>query len=132
MPTVWNQIEASMAYTLERPLLVIAEHGLRSEGLLESNYDWPIQWVDLTPGSLSTNPCLGVIQDWARRVIAFDKAHERPTASRTPITPDLGAMTVADIIGQMRPGQVKALAAAATAVVVAAFVVGAIVGHPFS
>jgi hypothetical protein len=32
IPTVWNQIEAAMAYTLRQPLLVIVEKGLRCEG----------------------------------------------------------------------------------------------------
>ena len=43
LPTVWNQIEAAMAYTLGRPLLVIVEDGLVSEGLLEGKYDWIVQ-----------------------------------------------------------------------------------------
>src|SRR5262249_32333146 len=33
LPTVWNQTEAVMAYTRGLPLLVLAEKGLKSEGL---------------------------------------------------------------------------------------------------
>ena len=32
LPTVWNQIEATMAYTLGHPLLVLVEKGLKYEG----------------------------------------------------------------------------------------------------
>lgn len=39
LPTVWNQIEAAMAYSLGQPLLVIVENGLKNEGLLEVGYD---------------------------------------------------------------------------------------------
>ena len=32
LPTVWNQIEASMGYTKSLPLLLIAENGIKEEG----------------------------------------------------------------------------------------------------
>ena len=38
LPTVWNQIEAAMAHMHEIPLLVIAERGLREEGLLGMSF----------------------------------------------------------------------------------------------
>jgi len=53
LPPVWNQIEAAMAYTLGHPLLVVIEHGLRSEGLLERGYDWYVNWVDLSRAALN-------------------------------------------------------------------------------
>src|SRR5258708_22973884 len=34
-PTVWNQIEAAIGYARGLPLLVIAEKGLKEDGLLE-------------------------------------------------------------------------------------------------
>ena len=36
LPSVWNQVEAAMAYDREQPLLLVLEEGLKSEGLLES------------------------------------------------------------------------------------------------
>jgi len=36
LPTVWNQIEAAMSYSRGLPLLVVVEHDLRDEGLLEA------------------------------------------------------------------------------------------------
>jgi len=53
LPTVWNQIEAVMAYVLDHPLLVIVEHGIHSEGLLETGYDWYVQWVKLDTTTLN-------------------------------------------------------------------------------
>jgi hypothetical protein len=67
LPTVWNQIEAAMAYTLGHPLLVIAESGLRKEGLLET-YDWYIQWVSLNKSALYTPEFTGLFLDWKKRV----------------------------------------------------------------
>ena len=39
-PTCWNQIEATMAYTIGKPLLVIVDELLTCEGLLEKSNDW--------------------------------------------------------------------------------------------
>ena len=47
LTTPWNQIEAAMAYSFDLPLLVIAENGLKSEGLIEQGYDWNVYWTDL-------------------------------------------------------------------------------------
>jgi hypothetical protein len=68
LPTVWNQIEATMAYVRGHPLLVIIEHGIKSEGLLEKGYDWYVQWVELDKAVLMTPEFLGVFADWKKRV----------------------------------------------------------------
>ena len=68
LPTVWNQVEAGMAYTLGQPLLAIAESHLRNEALLEDGYDWYIKWVDLKPASLHKPEFQTVFQKWVREV----------------------------------------------------------------
>ncbi len=35
LPTVWNHIEAAMAYQAEKPLLILTERGLHSEGIID-------------------------------------------------------------------------------------------------
>jgi hypothetical protein len=75
LPTVWNQIEATMAYLREHPLLVIIEHGLKSEGLLEKGYDWYVQWVDLDKSVLMTPEFLGVFADWKKRAEQYFAAN---------------------------------------------------------
>lgn len=67
-PTVWNQIEAAMAYTLGHPLFVVVEEGLRSEGLLERGYDWWVQSVTIGPGVMEGAEFLGIFADWQTRV----------------------------------------------------------------
>jgi len=67
LPTVWNQIEATMAYVRGQPLLVIIEHGIKSEGLLEKGYDWYVQWVELDKSVLTMPEFLGVFADWKKR-----------------------------------------------------------------
>lgn len=68
LPTVWNQVEASMAYVLGHPLLAIAESHLRNEALLEAGYDWFINWVDLTPASLHSPEFQSTFQKWLKKV----------------------------------------------------------------
>jgi hypothetical protein len=128
LPTIWNQIEATMAHVMGLPLLVFVQEGLRSEGLLESRYDWMVQWVDLDPETLRTDPCLGIVKDWSRRVL---DSHENKSDSRSPgdrPTQDLADKTLAEIFGQLKPGQLRALIAGCIAVLGAAFTLGVTVG----
>jgi hypothetical protein len=86
LPTVWNQIEAAMAYTLGHPLLVIIERGLRSEGLLERGYDWYVNWVDLSRAALNEREFQGVFSDWKCRVDEFYKElQENPDRHRLSV-----------------------------------------------
>ena len=68
LPTVWNQIEAAMAYTLRHPLLIITEEDIRRDGLLEANYDWYILHVKPEPEALDAQEVDGQIREWAERV----------------------------------------------------------------
>lgn len=70
LPTVWNQIEAAMAYTRGLPLLVIVEQDLRAEGLLETGYDWYVKRVPIGAGVTLDREFRGVFDDWRARVEA--------------------------------------------------------------
>lgn len=76
LPTVWNQIEAGMAYVLGHPLLVIVEQGLRSEGLLETGYDWYIQWVDTDVSIVNDQEFAEIFADWKKRVDEHNQTKE--------------------------------------------------------
>lgn len=69
LPSVWNQIEAGMAYVLKHPLLVIKEKGLKSEGILEFGYDWYVQNIELDPEIFKQKQFIGIFEDWKKRVI---------------------------------------------------------------
>jgi hypothetical protein len=70
LPTPFNQIEAAMAYVYGRPLLVIAEAGLREEGLLERGNDWYVQRIKPERSSLNTEEFNGVLASWKERVVS--------------------------------------------------------------
>jgi hypothetical protein len=71
LPTVWNQIEAAMAYSMDQPLLAIVEAGLRNEGVLEDGYDWYVKWLNLDPASLAEPGFLKLFSAWKNNVMKF-------------------------------------------------------------
>jgi hypothetical protein len=108
IPTVWNQIEPSMAYVLGHPLLVIVENGIRSEGLLETGYDWYVQWVDINDSTIQKREFLGVFADWKKRVEEYKTSGKKGLSKKTtPIDPK--ELTVSQIIGSLKPSQLWAI-----------------------
>lgn len=110
LPTVWNQIEASMAYALDKPLLVLCAKGLRVEGLLEGRYDWYVQRIDMELEATNTREFRGVLEAWKSRLGA------NATGRRLQAL-DPGKLSLAELLGTLRPGQARIAAAAVFAVV---------------
>lgn len=121
LPTVWNQIEAAMAYVHGHPLLVIVEHGLKSEGLLETNYDWYVQWCQLDQSVLAKPEFAGVFADWKLRV---EERGSRPKQPR--VSPD--KLTLGEVFKAMTVPQwwaiLTGIAVALAGVAVVAFRLG--------
>lgn len=95
LPTVWNQIEATMAYTLGRPLLVVVEPGLRSEGLLQHGYDWYVVSAPLDRTLFSDPRFTGVLDDWKGLL-----AHPVRAADE-----DIASLSVGDILKRLKPAE---------------------------
>lgn len=117
LPTPWNQIEAAMAYSRGLPLLVIVESGLNSEGLLERGYDWYVQQVQPQTAALNSNEFNGVLASWKNK-LAMTGQNVRP--SRAMIE-----LTVAELLGSLKPGQLWSCLAGLAALVAGAFAAGA-------
>jgi len=98
LPTVWNQIEAAMAYAQGHPLLVILEDGLKEEGLLERGYDWYVKRVTLTRDALYDREFMGVFSDWKNRVeeyaISKESANQAAKSRLANAQPSQPAATV--------------------------------------
>jgi hypothetical protein len=119
LPTAWNQIEAAIAYSFKLPLMVIVEEGLMNEGLLERGYDWYVQEMKLEAVALVSVEFNGVLANWKQRVLlneSFpDQAATKPTQE----------MTVGELVGSLKPGQLWSALGALAALVAGAFAVGA-------
>lgn len=123
LPTPWNHIEAAMSYARGLPLMVIVEAGLKSEGLLEHGYDWYVQWVEQEVVALHSNEFNGVLASWKEKMI---KGNKRASPAKPP-----SELTVAELLGGLKPVQLWSLLVALTALVAGAFALGGkLVGGP--
>jgi hypothetical protein len=53
-PTVWNQIEAGIAFGLGRPLFVVVEQGLKTEAMLKDRLEFLVRNSPLDPAYFQT------------------------------------------------------------------------------
>jgi hypothetical protein len=96
--------------------MVIVEAGLKSEGLLERGYDWYVQSVKPEAAALHTNEFNGVLASWKQKMVETPK---RASASKSP-----SDLTVAELLGGLRPVQLWSVLVAFAAVVAGAFGLG--------
>jgi hypothetical protein len=126
--TVWNQIEAAIAYILGHPLMVIVENGLRSEGLLETGYDWYMQGMDMQASDLQTREFAGVFNDWKKRVEDYQKTGGKQKSKEV----DPEKLTLGQILGALKPAQlwtlIITLVGAVSAIAATAFKLGGMLG----
>ncbi|MBK9999366.1 MAG: hypothetical protein IPO99_20090 [Nitrospira sp.] len=116
LPTPWNQIEAAMTYARGLPLMVVVEAGLKSEGLLERGYDWYVQWVQLEASALHSTEFSGVLASWKQKMAQTSKkVFPYKTASD---------LTVAEIIGGLKPTQLWSVLVALATLLAGAFALG--------
>src|ERR1041384_1700088 len=123
LTTVWNQIEAAMAYVRQQPLLVLVEEGVRREGLLEGSYDWFVQSIKLDDSTLATPEFVGTFNHWKGRVEAKSKL-EQPVSEIV----DPENLTVGKLISSMKMSHLWATGAAIVALLVGSSTVGFKVG----
>ena len=116
LPTPWNQIEAAMSYARGLPLMVVVEAGLKSEGLLERGNDWYVQWMKPEAAALNSNEFNGVLASWKQKMVQTPKK-----ASLSKTASDL---TVAELIGGLKPVQLWSVLVALAALVASAFALG--------
>ena len=116
--TPWNQIEATMGYGRKLPLLVLVEKGVRADGLLEKGLDWYVQTVSLDRESLNTATFNGVLASWKQKLSA--------TPAKTVIAAaQPSEMTVAQLLGALKPAQLWSTLGALAVALAGAFALGA-------
>jgi hypothetical protein len=122
--TVWNQIEAAMAYVKHKPLLVIVEKGLLQQGLLSHGADWYVQQVPLDPKELRSPETIGRLKDWKGRIMASMERPDTDSVKSAAAPPSIEKMTVGQIVGAMTPAQLRAAIAGAVGLLTSAFLPG--------
>lgn len=100
--------------------MVIAEDGMRAEGLLEKGYDWYVMNVKLQQETLNSPEFNGVLNDWKKKVERFkNKAPLKKASELDPAT-----LTIGEIINSLKPAQLWAILGALAALVAGAFFMG--------
>jgi hypothetical protein len=122
VPTVWNQIEAAMAYTLGLPLLVVVQEGLRPEGLLQHGYKWYVVTEPFDSSLFSKPAFTGVLADWKNQI------ESTPSTRGSGADADLGSIGVGRLISMLKLGQLWATVGAIAGLVSGAAYVGYKVG----
>lgn len=92
-PTMWNHIEAAMAYERGLPLLVVAQNGLRPDALFEPTGDVQPFWCSLDSSADQISGFKGYLKSWKHDVEAYAgnlAESKRRVASSPELTlPDL-------------------------------------------
>ncbi len=122
--TVWNQIEAAMAYVKHQPLLVIVEKEIIQQGLLSHGGDWHVQQVPLDPKELRSPETIGRLKEWKSRVIARSETARQGSVESPAAPPSIEKMTVGQIVGAMTPAQLRAAIVGAAGLLTSAFLLG--------
>ncbi len=105
LPTVWNQIEAAMAYSRGLPLLVLVQEELRTEGLLETGYDWYVKRMRIGANATSDREFRGIFDDWRSRVGTYGASSQpagRPTPGHTGNSPTSEARATSEPVPDRR------------------------------
>jgi len=103
LSTTWNHIEAALAYSNELPLLVIAENGLKEEGLIEDGYDWRVYWSDIDAQSINSDKFKGFLKSWKKSIEENIQLKEKQIKDF-----DIDEITIGELIKGLKPKQLWA------------------------
>lgn len=117
-PTIWNQLEAAMAFGLHLPLLVIVEDGLHQEAMLKDRLEFRTVMTDLDSRLFASDTFKDKFKHWMERV----------KKARSPVKGNIGGETIQELLLRLRPDQawkvVGAIFSLVTAIATAAFWIG--------
>lgn len=101
-PTIWNQMEAAMAYAQEIPILSLVQTGLKRQGMLSDRFEWSAIEDDLNPVLLATEKFRQTFSEW---IVLVRKASER--IEEAEIDPE--QLKVGSLVKQLSAKQVISL-----------------------
>jgi hypothetical protein len=78
------------------PLLVVAENGLKSEGIIENGYDWRVYWTDMNPDVVKSDSFKGFLQSWKKAVDEMSIAKSKKESNI-----DLSKVTIGKLLAMM-------------------------------
>jgi hypothetical protein len=124
-PTVWNHLEAAMAYAHDLPILILVDCKVKRHGMLSKRFEWNALEVDIDPDVVKLDSFRQIVDDWLNRVQAFKTRKEK-------IVHDLEEITVGEFISGIKAKQAWAILGGAFAVLAAVAGVAFYVGQWFA
>jgi hypothetical protein len=99
-PTVWNQLEAALAFGMKRPLLVIVEEGLQQEAMLKDRNEFRAVITILDANLFETDEFKGIFDGF--KSIALNRS------AKTKVVPaaQIENWTLRELIRNMRLDQI--------------------------
>jgi hypothetical protein len=107
-PTVWNQLEAAMAFGLKIPLIVIVEKGLHQEAMLKDRMEYRALVTPLEVAFLKSDEFKGIFENWIN--ILSERKNNKSDIL------DSSELTIRQIFEALKPGQAWKIAAALFAI----------------
>jgi len=127
-PTVWNQMEAAMAYAQGVPIFSLVETNLKRQGMLSDRLEWTALLTDLSENSLKTDEFQQTFAAWLQRVAKHRDEANRIDGGSAELSADPGQFTIRQLITMLKPGQLwqvfSAVGGVAIFIAGAAFAVG--------
>ena len=110
-PTVWNHMEAAMAYSKQVPILTFVQTGLKREGMLSDRLEWMALETDLSPAILRTPQFQQIFEEWLRLV--RDNANDTNDTKKTSSDDlDLGEISLGAFLSRLKIKQLVAIGVA--------------------
>jgi hypothetical protein len=113
-PTIWNQMEAAMAYGQRVPILTFIQSGLRRQGMLSDRLEWMALETDFSTNFLRTTQFQQTFGEWLALV-----AERRTSWRKSGIDP--GELTIGHLLTQLKARQLWSVLVAVSAVAAAIF-----------
>lgn len=137
-PTIWNQLEAALAYAHHLPILVMVDRKIERQGMLSKRFEWNAFEVDIDPSLVQQEDFRQIVDDWLTRVDAVrskkaEEARRMEEASKLQKKRDLEEITLGEFFSSLKAKHAWAISAAVftafAAVAGAAFYIGQISAH---
>ena len=108
-PTIWNQMEAAMAFGLDLPLLMIIESGLKQEAMLKDRLEYRALITDLNPDFFISEEFKGIFLDWKKKNECCKKSKAI----------DVTSLTIGMLLKSLTPSQVWKISASVISLLIA-------------
>ena len=125
LSTVWNHLEAAMAYSRRLPLLILVERGVHREGMLSKRLEWDAFEIEPDLKVLNSDEFTQRLDSWLSYVDEYKKG--------SPKSVDSDELTLPRIFGTLSVGKWWALLGAVflilSAIATTAFKLGQLFPH---